>query len=110
MPYSVFSFPLKPNQATLVTSLVHVYTTASSPTTTVSTLALTGNGTLDLSAPTHVLSLYPRIPLMNSTDIPSHKIPTAEFSPGRTVQVLGRLLLLGPGMDASEYLIGTSDQ
>ena len=48
---------LQPNQASLVTSLVHVYATASSPTTTVSTLALTGNGILDLSALNYVLSL-----------------------------------------------------
>ena len=77
---------------------------------TVSTWSLTGDGTLAHSAPMNVLSSYPRIPLMNSTNILCHKIPSAKFSLGRTVQALGLLCLVTPGMGISGYGITTWDR
>ena len=76
----------------------------------VSTWPFSGDGTSALSAPTHVFSPYPRIPLTNSTDILRHKIPSAKFLLGRTVQVLGLLCLVTPGMGTSGHGITTWDQ
>jgi len=76
----------------------------------VSTYAFSGDGTPAHSAPTHVLSPYSRIPLMNTTDIFSHKIPFAKFSLSQTVQALGLLCLVPLGMGISGYGITTWDQ
>ena len=83
---------------------------AVSPMPTVSTWTLTGDGTLAHSALTNVLSPYPRIALMNSTDILSHKILSAKFSLSRTVQALGLLCLVTPGMGTLGHGIITWDQ
>ena len=77
MSSSVFSFPLKPNQATLANFVAILDAPAISKEVIVPTLNLSGDGALALSAPTAVLSPYPRIPLMNSTNILSHKVPSA---------------------------------
>jgi len=107
MPYSVYSFPLKSNQATLVASAVYMQEPAVSLMATVSTWSLGGDIALALCARTHVLSPYPRIPLMNPTDILSHKLPGAVFTLDRTAQALGLLVLATLGMGGSEYLMTT---
>ena len=75
----------------------------------VSTWSLGGAGVLALCARTSVLSPYPGIPLMNPTDIFSHKLCGAVFGLGRTAQALCLFCLVSQGMGASEYLITTSD-
>ena len=52
----------------------------------------------------------PRIYLINSTDLLSHKIHTAKFSLDQTVQVSFLVFSLGLGLGSSEYLITTWDQ
>jgi len=56
-----------------------------------------------------VLAPYPKIPLKDKTDIPSHKVLPAKFSLRRAVQVRHRFLLNTPGMGNSEFLTTTRD-
>ena len=109
MHYSVYSFPLKSNQATLVVSRVYLQRNAISLNAAVSTWPISGIGTLALSAQAQVLSPYSWIPLMIHTNILSHKVSGAEFTLGRTARVLGLLFLLSPGSDSSGDGITTLD-